>query len=159
MKNMKNRRAAINRDKKKVYNQYSDFSKDIPNLVKVGTKYQASGNVCLGVAKNAGDWKPWRFGKHSQILHPMTVIQIGKIKGFPVILFGKEYWNNLLKQLQTMEDNKTIDTKDLELFLVTDDIQETMNHIKRYATDKPWLMRKKIPKPLKFLGEKVFFWR
>jgi len=80
MNNTKNRRAAINRDKKKVYNQYSDFSKDIPNLVKVGTKYQASGNVCLGVAKNAGDWKPWRFGKHSQILHPMTVIQIGKIK-------------------------------------------------------------------------------
>ena len=58
MNNTKNRRAAINRDKKKVYNQYSDFSKDIPNLVKVGTKYQASGNVCLGVAKNAGDWKP-----------------------------------------------------------------------------------------------------
>ena len=73
-------KARVNRDKKKVYNQYSDFSKDIPNLVKVGTKYQASGNVCLGVAKNAGDWKPWRFGKHSQILHPMTVIQIGKIK-------------------------------------------------------------------------------
>ena len=74
------KKAKASRDKKKVYNQYSDFSKDIPNLVKVGTKYQASGNVCLGVAKNAGDWKPWRFGKHSQILHPMTVIQIGKIK-------------------------------------------------------------------------------
>jgi hypothetical protein len=76
MNNTRNRKAAINRDKKKVYNQYSDFSKDIPNLVKVGTKYQASGNVCLGVAKNAGDWKPWRFGKHSIILHQSTVIQI-----------------------------------------------------------------------------------
>ena len=79
-RNKSYKKAKASRDKKKVYNQYSDFSKDIPNLVKVGTKYQASGNVCLGVAKNAGDWKPWRFGKHSQILHPMTVIQIGKIK-------------------------------------------------------------------------------
>ena len=79
-RNKSYKKAKASRDKKKVYNQYSDFSKDIPNLVKVGIKYQASGNVCLGVAKNAGDWKPWRFGKHSQILHPMTVIQIGKIK-------------------------------------------------------------------------------
>jgi hypothetical protein len=80
MKNKTYRKAAINRDKKKSYNQYSDFSKDIPNLVKVGTKYQGSGNVCLGVAKNAGNWKPWRFGKQSYLLHPMTLIQIGKIK-------------------------------------------------------------------------------
>ena len=102
---------------------------------------------------------PGGLGTLDELFEALTLIQTGKIKGFPVILFGKDYWNNLLKQLQTMEDNKTIDTKDLELFLVTDDIQETMNHIKRYATDKPWLMRKKIPKPLKFLGEKVFFWR
>lgn len=102
---------------------------------------------------------PGGLGTLDELFEALTLIQTGKIKGFPVILFGKEYWNNLLMQLQTMEDNKTIDTKDLELFLVTDEIQETMNHIKRYATDKPWLMRKKIPKPLKFLGEKVFFWR
>ena len=69
-------KAAIKRDKKKVYNQYSDFSKEMPNLIKVGKKYNNSGNVCLGYAKNAGDWKPWRFGKHSIILHQSTVIQI-----------------------------------------------------------------------------------
>ena len=70
-------KAKNNRDKtKKVYNQYSDFSKDMPNLIKVGKKYKNSGNVCLGYAKNAGDWRPWRFGKHSIILHPSTVIQI-----------------------------------------------------------------------------------
>ncbi len=102
---------------------------------------------------------PGGMGTLDELFEALTLIQTGKIKGFPVILFGKEYWNNLLMQLQTMEDHKTIDAKDLELFLVTDDIQEAMSHIKRYATDKPWLMRKKIPKPLKFLGEKVFFWR
>jgi hypothetical protein len=73
------RKAQNRRDQKAVYNQYSDFSKDIPNLIKVGQKYQASGNVCLGVATNAKNWKPWRFGKPSYLLHPMTVIQIGKI--------------------------------------------------------------------------------
>ena len=69
-------KAKTNRDKKKVYNQYSDFSTDMPNHIKVTKKYKNSGNVCLGYAKNAGDWKPWRFGKHSIILHQSTVIQI-----------------------------------------------------------------------------------
>ncbi|GDX52627.1 cytokinin riboside 5'-monophosphate phosphoribohydrolase [Bacteroidota bacterium] len=102
---------------------------------------------------------PGGLGTLDELFEALTLIQTGKIKGFPVILFGKEYWSNLLMQLKTMEDNKAIDIKDFELFLVTDDIEETMNHIKRYATDKPWLMRKNIPRPLKFLGEKVFFWR
>jgi hypothetical protein len=76
-------KAKSNRDKKKVYNQYSDFSREIPNLIKVRKKYKYSGNVCLGYAKNAGDWKPWRFGRHAILLHPSTVIEI---EG------GKTYW-------------------------------------------------------------------
>jgi len=83
MQTRKYSKTAVNRDKKKVYNQYSDFSKEIPNLLKITKKYKNSGNVCLGYAKNAGNWKPWRFGKHSFILHPSTVIQI---EG------GKTYW-------------------------------------------------------------------
>ncbi len=102
---------------------------------------------------------PGGLGTLDELFEALTLIQTGKIKGFPVILFGKHYWENLLKQLQMMEDSKAIDKKDFELFLITDDIGEAMNHIKKYATDKPWLMRKKIPKPLKFLGEKIFFWR
>ena len=76
MQNETFEKARENRDKKKVYNQYSDFSRDIPNLIIVGKKYRKSGNVCLGYSKNAGDWKPWRFGKHPIMLHPSTVIQI-----------------------------------------------------------------------------------
>lgn len=73
---------------------------------------------------------PGGLGTLDELFEALTLIQTGKIKGFPVILFGKEYWSNLLMQLKTMEDNKAIDIKDFELFLVTDDIEETMNHIK-----------------------------
>ena len=102
---------------------------------------------------------PGGMGTLDELFEALTLIQTGKIKGFPVILFGKDYWNNLLKLLENMEEQKTIEAKDLELFLVTDDIQEAMEHIKKYVTDNPYLLRKKIPRPLKFLGEKVFFWR
>ena len=91
-------KAKNNRDKtKKVYNQYSDFSKDMPNLIKVGKKYKNSGNVCLGYAKNAGDWRPWRFGKHSIILHPSTVIQI---EG------GETYWLQTANVCDYLRKNK-----------------------------------------------------
>ena len=91
-------KAKYNRDKtKKVYNQYSDFSKDMPNLIKVGKKYKNSGNVCLGYAKNAGDWRPWRFGKHSIILHPSTVIQI---EG------GDTYWLQTANVCDYLRKNK-----------------------------------------------------
>lgn len=91
-------KAKNNRDRKqKVYNQYSDFSKDMPNLIKVGKKYRNSGNVCLGYAKNAGDWRPWRFGKHSIILHPSTVIQI---EG------GDTYWLQTANVCDYLRKNK-----------------------------------------------------
>lgn len=91
-------KAKTNRDKKKrVYNQYSDFSRDIPNLIKVGKKYKNSGNVCLGYAKNAGDWKPWRFGKDSMILHPSTVLQI---EG------GQTYWLQTTNVCDYLRKNK-----------------------------------------------------
>ena len=91
-------KAKTNRDNNKnVYNQYSDFSKDMPNLIKVGKKYKNSGNVCLGYAKNAGDWRPWRFGKHSIILHPSTVIQI---EG------GDTYWLQTANVCDYLRKNK-----------------------------------------------------
>jgi hypothetical protein len=91
-------KAKNNRDKKKkVYNQYSDFSKDMPNLIKVGKKYKNSGNACLGYAKNAGDWRPWRFGKHPIILHPSTVIQI---EG------GETYWLQTAHVCDFLRKNK-----------------------------------------------------
>jgi hypothetical protein len=91
-------KAKNNRDKKKkVYNQYSDFSTDLPNHIKVTKKYKNSGNVCLGYAKNAGDWKPWRFGKHSIILHQSTVIQV---EG------GKTYWLQTANVCDYLRKNK-----------------------------------------------------
>lgn len=107
MKKNKYTKAAVKRDKKKVYNQYSDFSKEIPNLIKVTKKYKNSGNVCLGYAKNAGHWNPWRFGKHAFSLHPSTVI---KIEGGNTFWLKTENVCNYLRlnkySLRELETNK-----------------------------------------------------
>jgi hypothetical protein len=90
-------KARNNRDRKSAYNQYSDFSREIPNLMKVTKKYKNSGNVCLGYAKNAGNWRPWRFGKQPFTIHPSTVIQI---EG------GNTYWLQTVNVCKYLEENR-----------------------------------------------------
>ena len=52
----------------------SDFNKDIPNIVKVTSRYGNTGNVFLGFEK--GHHEPWRFGKNFSQLHPQTILNI-----------------------------------------------------------------------------------
>jgi len=105
--NLAFQKAKLNRDKKMVYNQYSDFSRDIPNLIKVRKNYKNSGNVCLGYAKNAGDWKPWRFGKHSILLHPSTVIEIEGGKTFWLLTTNVcDYLRKNKNSLRELDSNK-----------------------------------------------------
>lgn len=102
---------------------------------------------------------PGGLGTLDELFEALTLIQTGKIEGFPVVLFGKDYWENLVQMIDKMHEQKTIDKADLDLFLVTDSVTEAINHIKMSVTENPELLRKKVPRPLRFLGEKVFFWR
>ena len=97
MNNLAFNKAKNTRDKKKVYNQYSDFSSEIPNLIIIRKQYKNSGNACFGYAKNAGDWKPWRFGLHPLMLHSSTVIQI---EG------GKTHWLQTENVCEYLSKNK-----------------------------------------------------
>jgi predicted Rossmann-fold nucleotide-binding protein len=69
-----------------------------------------------------------------ELFESLTLIQTRKIKHFPVVLFGSEYWGGLLDWLKnTMEAEGNIAPGDLELFKVTDSPQEAVEHVvKRY---------------------------
>jgi uncharacterized protein (TIGR00730 family) len=65
---------------------------------------------------------PGGFGTMDELFEALTLIQTGKIKHFPVVLFGSRYWQGLLGWLKdTMAAERKIELKDLELFSVTDD--------------------------------------
>jgi uncharacterized protein (TIGR00730 family) len=68
---------------------------------------------------------PGGYGTLDELFEALTLIQTGKVKHFPVILFGSDYWAGLVEWLaQTVAGEDKIDQTDLLLFRVTDDPAE-----------------------------------
>jgi uncharacterized protein (TIGR00730 family) len=77
---------------------------------------------------------PGGFGTLDEISEALTLIQTRRIKPFPVILVGKDYWNGLLDWVRSAQlGNKYISSEDLELVSVMDDPDEIVHTIKRYV--------------------------
>jgi predicted Rossmann-fold nucleotide-binding protein len=66
-----------------------------------------------------------------ELFEALTLIQTGKIKDFPVILFGREFHRELVDHIEKMRQLKTISESDLQLFLVTDSIDEAVDRIRQ----------------------------
>jgi len=65
---------------------------------------------------------PGGYGTLDELFEALTLIQTGKIKHFPVVLFGSSYWKGLLDWLRdTMAKEHKIELSDLALFTMTDD--------------------------------------
>jgi predicted Rossmann-fold nucleotide-binding protein len=64
----------------------------------------------------------------------MVLIQTGKMKSFPVVLLGKEYWAGMIDFVRkTLVAESTISPPDLDRVLVTDDPQEAAASISGVA--------------------------
>src|SRR5690606_26226981 len=64
---------------------------------------------------------PGGFGTLDELFEALTLIQTGKIRNFPVILFGTDYWGRMLDWLRdVMLYEGKISPEDLSLMFVTD---------------------------------------
>ncbi len=89
-----------------------------------------------------------------ELFEALTLIQTGKIQNFPVILMGRDYWQNLLELLDRMVVDGTISVSDLQLLIVTDDVDEAMAHVRSHAVEQFGLTRAKAPRRWWILGER-----
>jgi uncharacterized protein (TIGR00730 family) len=73
---------------------------------------------------------PGGYGTMDELFEALTLVQTGKVKQFPVVLFGRDYWAGLADWLRdrVARENK-IAAEDLNLFLVTDDPKEALGWI------------------------------
>ncbi|HLL47692.1 MAG TPA: TIGR00730 family Rossman fold protein [Longimicrobiaceae bacterium] len=74
---------------------------------------------------------PGGFGTFDELFEALTLIQTGKVRDFPVILFGSAYWQGLLDWLRaTMLAEGKISAADLDLMVVTDSPEEAVRVIR-----------------------------
>lgn len=74
---------------------------------------------------------PGGFGTMDELFESLTLMQTHRIKKFPVILYGSEYWAGLVEWMKsTLLEHGNISPEDLDLFYITDSIDETMKLIK-----------------------------
>ncbi len=73
---------------------------------------------------------PGGFGTMDELFEALTLIQTGKVRNFPVILFGSAYWGGLLGWLKnSMMAEGKIAPEDLKLLIVTDSPEEAARHV------------------------------
>lgn len=70
---------------------------------------------------------PGGFGTLDELFEALTLVQTGKIRRFPVILFGSAYWSGLIEWLRArVLAEGCIDPEDLTLFQVCDEPEEVV---------------------------------
>ncbi|MFQ3577176.1 MAG: TIGR00730 family Rossman fold protein [Cytophagales bacterium] len=96
---------------------------------------------------------PGGFGTIDELFEALTLIQTKKVLNFPVVLMGKDYYDQMMVMLVRMLEEKTISEEDLKLFLLTDSVDEAMLHIEKYAIKRFNLSRSHSQKRWSILGE------
>lgn len=97
---------------------------------------------------------PGGAGTLDEMFETMTLIQTGKLRNFPIVLMGKEYWQPLMDFVDKMAEEGTISPTDPDLIFFTDDVDDATAHLQRHAVRQFGLRRKPSPRAIKVLGEK-----
>ncbi|MDC0336453.1 TIGR00730 family Rossman fold protein [Pseudodesulfovibrio sp.] len=77
---------------------------------------------------------PGGYGTLDELAEALVLIQTHRIKPFPIVLFGTEFWGGLVDWFKDqIIPSGFADEDDLDLFIVTDDPNEVVSHIKKHV--------------------------
>jgi uncharacterized protein (TIGR00730 family) len=77
---------------------------------------------------------PGGFGTLDELFETLTLIQTKTLHNFPVVIMGKEYYQDLYEMVERMIQEETISPNDKDLILITDDLNQACHHIATYIT-------------------------
>lgn len=97
---------------------------------------------------------PGGFGTMDEVFEAATLIQTDKIKDFPIVLLGKEYWSPLVDLLKSrMLRDRAISPEDLEILFLTDSPEEAVRHVHEIGMTRFGLSYGPRIRPRWWLGE------
>lgn len=101
--------------------------------IPLNFRYFFARKVCFVKYSIAFIYMPGGYGTLDELFEVLTLVQTRRIPAYPIILFGTEYWRGLIRWMKDrVEAGKFISPGDLDLFKVTDDVQEAVDIILDY---------------------------
>lgn len=80
---------------------------------------------------------PGGFGTLDELFETITLIQTEKIMKIPIVLIGKDYWAGLIDWIKNqLIENGYIHENDLDIFYLTDDVDDAVKYICDFYEDK-----------------------
>ena len=79
---------------------------------------------------------PGGFGTMDELFEVLTLVQTGKLKDFPVVLMGQEFYAPGIAMIRQMATQKTIDPHDLGRFMVSDDPAAVVAYVTDVVTKR-----------------------
>ena len=95
---------------------------------------------------------PGGAGTLDELFEALTLIQTHKIRDFPIVIMGTDYWRELTVLLEKMARLGTIGPEDLNLLHVTDSVPDAIEHIRQKAIE-PFGLKRIVRRHLPWLGE------
>ncbi|GAA3997504.1 LOG family protein [Comamonas faecalis] len=74
---------------------------------------------------------PGGFGTLDELFEVLTLVQTGKARPVPIVLFGKDFWQRLIN-FDALVEQGTISADDLKLFHYSDDAADAWAYIKAF---------------------------
>jgi uncharacterized protein (TIGR00730 family) len=90
---------------------------------------------------------PGGFGTLDELYEALTLIQTGKVMHFPVVLFDRDYWQEMLAWIRAeLLADGMISAEDVDLLYTTDEVDEAVRLVldcyERRCADEPTAARK-----------------
>jgi hypothetical protein len=86
---------------------------------------------------------PGGFGTMDELFETLTLVQTRTITGFPIVLYGRDYYQPMMDFIESMVAAGTISRSDLSLLLLTDDVDEAIAHISKYIRSNYTIKRRR----------------
>ena len=79
---------------------------------------------------------PGGFGTFDEFFELLTLIQTGKVRPLPVLLFGREFWNRVVN-FDALVEEGVIAPHDLDIFHWCEDAKDAWDFVQRFYEEQP----------------------